>query len=104
MESKDVGGEVKVVRGQRGGKITYVCIEFTTKQDRRSIRDSGHVPGTKVTDKWGRRVLESKDSSNCERQSVIKSDDMKFEAEIFVWKLVVDDLLWDVHILWWFVV
>lgn len=54
MESKDVGGEVKVVRGQRGGKITYVCIEFTMKQDRRSIRDSGHVPGTKVTDKWGR--------------------------------------------------
>lgn len=39
MENKDIGGEVKVVRGQRAEKITYVCIEFTMKQDRSSIRE-----------------------------------------------------------------
>lgn len=58
-----------------------------------------HVPGTKITDKSGKRVLESKNNSNHGRQSLIKSDDMKFKAEIFGGKLV-DDPLLDVHILW----
>lgn len=66
------------------------------KQDRSSVRENASVPGTKAIRKWSRRVLESK------RQAVIKSDDMKFKAEILVGKLVVDDSLWDVHILWWF--
>lgn len=59
------------------------------------------MPGTKVTDKWGTWVLESQDSSNGEKQSVIKSDDMKFKVKIYVEKLVVDEPFWDVHILWW---
>lgn len=94
MENKSIGGEkVKVVRSQGVKKITCMCIDFTTKQDRNSVLESNGVPGTKVTHKWNRRVLEFKVSSNHKRQAVIKSDDMKFKAAILVGKLVGDDPL-----------